>query len=62
MIDLILKVERSGSIFWGQVEVNDNLIIEKSDNELKLIMKIKASLLEFEGLGDWSYTLTKQYI
>ncbi len=62
MIDLTLKIDKQENTLWGQINIGDNIIIEKSDSEIKLLAKIKRQLLEFERLHEHDYTLTKQYI
>jgi len=64
MIDLKLTIEKvpNENLMWGQININDNLLIEKSDSEIKLLAKMKILLSQWEGLEEGNYTLTKQYI
>jgi len=62
MIDLVMTIEKHNGLLWGQVNINDNLIIEKSTTELKLMAKMKSLLLEWEGLSEGQYTIRKNYV
>lgn len=62
MTDLVMTIEKHSGFLWGQININNNLIIEKATSELKLMAKMKSLLLQWENLSEDQYTIRKDYI